>query len=136
MLSTKFLVDTNILSELVRKRPDPGVLRWAEEVRKVAISVATVEEMCFGLAWKPNPRIQLWFEEFLETNGEILPVTAGIAKRSGEMRGQLQARGRSRSSMDMIIAATAQEHRLTLVTRNVRDFEGCDIPILNPFREP
>lgn len=136
MLSTKFLVDTNVLSELVRKRPDPGVLRWAEEIRKVAISVATVEEIWFGLSWKPNPRIQLWFEGFLETNGEVLPVTAAIAKLSGEMRGQLQARGQSRSSMDMIIAATAREHRLTLVTRNVRDFEGCDIPVLNPFREP
>jgi toxin FitB len=136
MLSTKFLVDTNVLSELVRKRPDPGVLTWAQEVRRVAISVASVEEVYFGLSWKPNPRIQLWFEGFLETNCEVLPVTARIAKRSGEIRGQLQARGQTRSSMDMIIAATAQEHQLTLVTRNVRDFEDCGIPILNPFREP
>lgn len=135
MLSTKFLVDTNVLSELVRKRPNPGVLTWAQEVRKVAISVASVEEVCFGLSWKPNSRLQLWFEGFLETNCEILPVTASIAKRAGEMRGQLQARGQTRSSTDMIIAATAQEHHLTLVTRNVRDFEDCGITILDPFRE-
>ncbi|HVG09175.1 MAG TPA: PIN domain-containing protein [Thermoanaerobaculia bacterium] len=87
MLSTKFLVDTNVLSELVRKRPDPGVLIWAQEVRRVAISIASIEEVYFGLSWKPNPRIQLWFEGFLETNCEALPVTAGIAKRSGEIRG-------------------------------------------------
>lgn len=134
MLSTKFLVDTNILSELVRKRPDPGVLEWSRQVKRVAISVASIEEVYFGLSWKPNPRIQLWFEGFLETNCDVLGVTAGIAKRAGEIRGHLQARGQTRSSTDMIIAATAQEHQLTLVTRNVRDFEECGIPVLNPFR--
>ena len=135
MLSTKFLVDTNVLSELVRKRPDSGVLEWSQEVKRIAISVASIEEVYFGLSWKPNPRIQLWFEGFLETNCEVLPTTARIAKRSGEIRGQLQARGRTRSSTDMIIAATAQEHQLTLVTRNVRDFEECGIPVFNPFRK-
>lgn len=102
----------------------------------VAISAATVEEVYFGLSWKPNPRIRLWFEGFLETNCEVLPVTAGIAKRSGEIRGQLQARGQTRSSSDMIIAGTAQEYQLTLVTRNVRDFEACGVPLLNPFHQP
>jgi predicted nucleic acid-binding protein len=136
MLSTSFLTDTNILSELVRRRPDPGVLQWAQEVRRVAISVATVEEVYFGLSWKPNPRIRLWFEEFLATHCEVLPVTAAIARRSGEIRGQLQARGQTRSSLDMLIASTAQEHQLTLVTRNVKDFEDCAVPVLNPFREP
>ena len=135
MLSTTFLADTNVLSELVRKRPDPGVLQWAQEVRVVAISAATVEEVYFGLSWKPNPRIRLWFEEFLASQCEILPVTQEIARRSGEIRGQLQARGQTRSAVDMIIAATAQEHHLTLVTRNVRDFQDCGVSLLNPFQE-
>lgn len=135
MLSTSFLIDTNILSEFVRKRPDPGVLQWAREVRRVAVSVATLEEVYFGLSWKPNPRVRLWLEGFLETNCEILPVTPEIAKRSGEIRGQFQARGQTRSTADMIIASTAQEHDLTLVTRNVRDFADCGILLLNPFRE-
>jgi toxin FitB len=134
MPSTSFLVDTNVLSELVRKRPDPGVLQWAQEVRRVAISSVTVEEVYFGLSWKPNPRVRLWFEEFLETYCEVLPVTAGVARRSGEIRGQLQSRGQTRSAADMIIASTAQEHSLTLVTRNVRHFEICGIALLNPFQ--
>jgi predicted nucleic acid-binding protein len=134
MPSTSFLVDTNILSELVRKRPDPGVLEWAQGVRKVAVSAATVEEVYFGLAWKPNPRVRLWFEEFLAADCEVLPVTIGIAKRSGEIRGQLQARGQTWSFVDMIIASTAQEHHLTLVTRNVRHFVDCGVSLLNPFR--
>lgn len=130
-----FLVDTNVLSELVRKRPDPGVLDWAQGVRKVAISAVTVEELSFGIAWKPNPRIRQWMEAFLEAHCEILPVTAEIARRSGELRGELQARGETREAADMLIASTAQEHRLTLVTRNVRDFSGCGVGLLNPFRE-
>jgi predicted nucleic acid-binding protein len=135
MLSTSFLIDTNVLSEFVRKSPDPGVLQWAQEVRRVAVSVATLEEVYFGLSWKPNPRVRLWLEGFLDTNCEILPVTPEIAKRSGEIRGQFQAHGQTRSTADMIIASTAQEHDLTLVTRNVRDFANCGILLLNPFRE-
>jgi toxin FitB len=135
MLSTSFLIDTNVLSEFVRKRPDPGVLQWAREVRRVAVSVATLEEVYFGLSWKPNPRVRLWLEGFLDTNCEILPMTPEIAKRSGEIRGQFQARGKTRSTADMVIASTAQEHDLTLVTRNVRDFADCGILLLNPFRE-
>lgn len=99
----------------------------------MALSAATVEEVYFGLSWKPNPRILLWLEGFLETNCEILPVTAGIAKRAGEIRGQFQARGQTRSTWDMVIASTAQEHRLTVVTRNVPHFEDCGVSILNPF---
>lgn len=134
MLSTSFLVDTNILSELIRKSPDPGVLEWAEATRKVWISSITVEEIFFGLAWKPVPRIQQWFEGLLETYSEALPVTVEIAKRAGELRGQLQARGQTMTPADMIIAATAQVHQLTLVTRNVKHFLDCGVPLVNPFR--
>jgi toxin FitB len=133
MLSTSFLCDTNILSELVRKRPDPGVDQWARSMRRVAISAITIEEVLFGLAWKPNPRIRSWFEGLLEAYCEVLPVTAEIAKRAGELRGGFQARGETRSSADMIMAATAQLHQLTVVSRNVRHFVGCGVPVLNPF---
>ena len=70
-----FLVDTNVVSELCRPAPNPGVLAWAEPVSLVALSVVTVEEIFFGLAWKPNQRIQSWFESFLASSCEILPVT-------------------------------------------------------------
>lgn len=127
------LCDTNIISELVRPQPNPGVLAWSAQISSIFLSVITLEEIAYGLAAKPNARVQIWFQEFLNTYCQILPITAEIAQRSGELRGQLRTQGKPRSQADMLIAATAQLHQLTLVTRNTRDFEDCDISLLNPF---
>jgi predicted nucleic acid-binding protein len=129
-----YLCDTNIISELARPRPNAGVLAWAATVVSINLSVITVEEIFYGLAWKPHPRIRAWFETFLDTHCTLLPVTIRIAKHSGQLRGELQARGKARTQADMLIAATAHLHQLTLVTRNVSDFEDCAVPLLNPFR--
>ncbi|MCL6753228.1 type II toxin-antitoxin system VapC family toxin [Nostoc sp. CCCryo 231-06] len=128
-----FLCDANIISELVRLQPNSGVLKWAALAPSIVLSAITVEEIFYGLTFKPNSRIQIWFESFLENNCEVLPITIEIAKRSGELRGQLRLSGKTHTQADMMIAATAQIHQLTLVTRNIRDFDGCGIPLLNPF---
>ena len=130
------LVDTNVLSELARPAPDPHVLAWAEARPLIAISAVTVEEVAFGLTWQPKERVRVWFEWFLETFCEVLPVTLEIARRAGELRGDFQRHGDVRTQADMLIAATAQIEGLTLVTRNVQHFEGCGIQLLNPFGEP
>lgn len=133
LMQSTFLCDTNVLSELVRSQPNPGVAAWAQGVSFVAISVVTVEEITYGLAWKPNLRVQSWFASFFKEHTTLLPITAEIAERAGLLRGVLQARGETRTQADMLIAATAQVHGLTLVTRNSRDFEACGIQLLNPF---
>ncbi|NCS65205.1 MAG: PIN domain-containing protein [Hydrogenophilales bacterium CG03_land_8_20_14_0_80_62_28] len=126
------LVDTNIVSELVRRQPNAGVLAWADGLADFAISVVTVDEIAYGLSWRPNARIEAWFDGFLRRH-PIFPVTEAIARRAGELRGAFAARGIKRSQADMMIAATAQIHALTLATRNEDDFRGCGIPVLNPF---
>ena len=128
-----FLCDTNIISELVRPQPNPGVLNWSTNVSSITLSVITLEEIFYGLSSKPNPRIQTWFQEFVKSHCRIIPLTPEIAQRSGELRGLLRTQGKPRSQADMLIAATAQIHHLTLVTRNIRDFEDCGILLLNPF---
>lgn len=127
------LVDTNVISELARPRPNPGVLAWASVQSSIALSVVTVEEIFYGLAWKPNQRISEWFEEFLSSRCQVLPVTIEVARQCGRLRGWLTGRGIVRTQADLLIAATAQIHQLTLVTRNVGDFQECAIPLLNPF---
>jgi toxin FitB len=129
-----YLLDTCVISELARRKPDPGVVAWASGVTRLALSVITVDEIHFGLAWRPNERIRAWVEAFFQRH-PILDVTAPIARRAGELRGTLAARGSVRQQSDMLIAATAQAHQLTLVTRNTRDFEACGIGLLNPFSD-
>ena len=128
-----FLCDTNIISELARPQPNPGILAWSTQVSSISLSVITLEEIAYGLASKPNARVQNWFQEFLKDYCQVLPITPEIAQRSGEMRGQLRTQGKPRTQSDILIAATAQLHLLTLVTRNTRDFEHCGISLLNPF---
>jgi toxin FitB len=133
MNEVTFLCDTNVISELARSKPNPGVLNWSSKVSSIDLSVITVEEIYYGLSSKPNFQIEKWFEKFLNDYCIILPITPEIAQKSSELRGYLRTQGKPRTQADMMIAATAWVYQLTLVTRNVRDFEDCDIAILNPF---
>ena len=130
------LADTNIISELMRRQPNAGVQGWRDMTDamqgRIAISVITVDEIFYGLQRKPNAAMLAWFDGFIGRN-LVLDATALIARRAGEMRGSFAAKGQVRSQADMLIAATAQVHAMSLVTRNVRDFDGCGIAVLNPF---
>jgi len=128
-----YLCDTNVISELARPQPNRGVITWSLGITSIALSVITLEEIMYGLNAKPNARIQAWFQNFLNTYCQILPITSDIARLAGELRGNLRLQGSTRSQADMLIAATAKIHHLILVTRNTRDFEGCEISLLNPF---
>ena len=127
------LLDTNVLSEFVRPSPNRGVRAWAKGIERISISVVSVEEIEFGLSWKPNKKLAEWFRNFFAEACDTLPITEAIASRAGILRGRFLANGITRSPADMFIAATAQVHGLTLVTRNVRDFDDCGIELLNPF---
>ena len=129
-----YLCDTNIISELAKPQPNSGVVVWSSGILSVTLSVITLEEISYGLSAKPNVRIQAWFENFLGLC-QIIPVTSDITRAAGEMRGRFRLQGITRSQADMLIAATAHIHQLTLVTRNTRDFEGCNVPLFNPFNE-
>lgn len=127
-----YLIDTNIVSELARREPDANVLAWAGTVSAFRLSVVTLEEIAFGLARCPKPRIQGWMADFFARN-PALAVTPDIAQRAGDLRGQLAQQGQVRHQADMLIAATALAHKLILVTRNTADFDGCGLTIHNPF---
>ena len=133
MAQTIFLADTNVLSELVKKTPNASVMQWLQSVELLSTSAVTLEEAHFGLAWQPNARKLSLFNAIVQSLHAVYPITESIAQRAGMLRGQFQAQGIIRSAPDMLIAATAQEHLLVIATRNVRDFTGCGVQVLNPF---
>jgi len=128
-----YLCDTNVVSEAMRRSPNRDVLSWFESLETVIISVITVEEIRCGLTCKDACRQSDWFEEFCQIGCDVLPVTEEIATYAGILRSQLRKAGRVHTQADMLIAATAAQHALTLATRNVADFDNCGIPVFNPF---
>jgi len=127
------LIDTNIVSELMRREPDAAVEAWAGSQSGFQLSVISLEELVFGLSRKAMRMKLQWLDDFLANQCEVLPVTAMIARSAGILRGQLSAQGVTRHPSDLLIAATALLNRIPLVTRNTDDFAGCGIQLVNPF---
>ncbi len=130
-----FLCDTNIISEVMKKLPNQAVKNWMKDREFLYLSVITVEEIYCGLAHKDARRQKEWFEKFVEFRCEVLPITTAVASRCGVMRGEFRRQGIIRTQADVLIASTAYEYGLTIVTRNTDDFKGCNIQMLNPFIE-
>jgi predicted nucleic acid-binding protein len=135
-----FLLDTNVPSELIRARPEPRVGNWvyAKDEQSLYLSAVSIGELRRGFvilpASKRRTELELWFENDLvpRFRGRILPVTFSIADRWGILDGECQLRGTPLSTADGMIAATALEHDLTVVTRNVKDFAGLGVTVFNP----
>jgi len=131
----QYLCDTNIISEAMKRKPNPDVTTWLSQQDKIFISVITIEEVLYGLHHRDAAKKIEWFQEILKTQCEVMPVVEEIAAHSGRLRGRFQAQGITRSQSDLLIAATAWYHGLTVVTRNVNDFTGCGVELLNLFEQ-
>lgn len=136
-----FLLDTNCISEAVRVRPDPNVENWvrAAEQELLYLSVLTLGEIRKGLAGlgqgKRRTRLETWLEVELQFrfSGRILPIDVDVADRWGLLEAEAKRKGKPLSTIDGLLAATAVHHNLTIVTRNVADFNGLSVPVLNPW---
>jgi len=138
-----FLPDTNIPSELMRPRPEPKVQDWvaAQRIGTFFMSVVSIGELETGFATTRDAarraRLEASLERYLALLfvGRVLPVTRAIAVQWGRLDGMRQIAGRPLSAPDGMIAATALEHGLTLVTRNVKHFAALGVDLLNPWLE-
>jgi predicted nucleic acid-binding protein len=137
-----YLLDTNVISEYSRVGPpDSRVKTWidAQDEDALHLSVLTLGEIRKGTTLLPpsNKRAQLekWLENDLPGRfaNRLLPINGEIAEIWGAMAGQAQLKGITLAIIDGLVAATARRHDLTVVTRNVKDFSVCGIPIANPW---
>jgi toxin FitB len=138
---TGYLLDTNIPSELTRERPDARVeafLRNAGQ-ESVFLSVMTIGEICKGVASLPVSQKRRVLQDWLDNDvrswfaGRILPVTEEIAEKWGHLAATAKQQGLHLAVVDGVIAATALHHDLTFVTRNVKDFAGLGVDLINPW---
>lgn len=132
-----YLLDTNVLSEIRKRTPHPSVASWFEDVDADAlyISVLVLGEIRRGAAMleprDPKRAFELhaWSEVLRTEFGDrLLDVDADVAWEWGTITA-----ARTVPTVDALLAATARQHDLILVTRNTKDFDGIDIDLLNPF---
>src|ERR1039458_5842236 len=140
-----FLIDTNVLSEYNRPGiPNAGVKHWLETMARELqhVSVMTLAEIQKGIELldegKRRARLEQWLTQDLETwfSGRVLHVDRQVSRRWASLMAQGVRIGRPLPTVDSLIAATALAHDLTIVTRNVRDFESTDAGTFNPWELP
>lgn len=133
-----YLLDTNVISELVRPKPAKIVLAWFENIPSDAlhISVLTLGEIRKGVEQMPDSarreKLRLWLEHDLTDwfGAKVLPVDTLVSDRWGRL---LAAVGRPVPSIDSLLAATALHHELRIVTRNQKDFDYLGLEVVNPW---
>ena len=137
----KYLLDTCVLSELVKAMPDLNVLRWLEarSASELYISAMTIGELKRGIHKLPESHrrseLSAWLEQTITGfEGRILSFDTQVSEAWAAMTYQAELRGRPMPAFDSIIGSTAYANSCKLVTRNVGDFAGTSIDLINPWK--
>jgi predicted nucleic acid-binding protein len=133
----KYLVDANVLSEPTRPAPEPAVVAWLRRhERAIAVDPVILGEIRYGILLLPRgrgrTRLERWFDAGV-LRLHCLPWEAATGLRWAELLARLRAKGRPMPIKDSFIAATALANGLTVVTRNVADFENAGCRVVDPF---
>lgn len=142
--TVRLLLDTNVVSELTRPRPSAAVVGYLGglDPRQTHLSLITVGEIERGIAGVENPiravKLRNWLDGQLLPGyaGRVLPLDEPVIRRWGELMALPAVRARSGIAVDALIAATASTYRLTLITRNARDFSAFPIQTFDPWTFP
>lgn len=137
----KYLLDTNVISEPMKARPNPGVLDWLRRVDEdsVFLSVVSITELRYGIerlaSGKRRDVLEAWLRKDMSSRfeGRILPVDIEVADACGRLVARSESQGRPIEPRDAFIAATAEVHGMNLVTRNASDFQPIVKSILTPW---
>lgn len=132
------IVDTNVLSEMMNPVPDPTVVAWFSQVtrREQAVAATVAAELWAGAAIRPDGRKRRLLQARIEAaliGMSVLPFDETAARHYADVMATRKIAGRPITSFDAQIAATARAHDTAIATRNIRDFDGCGIKIINPW---
>lgn len=138
-----YLLDTNVISELVAKQPDQDVVEWIDQLdaNSVYLSVITIGEIRKGIAKLSastrKERLERWLVDDLlvRFQDHILPIDLNVMLAWGTLTGESAAQGINLPVIDSLIVATVLHHRCTLVTRNEGDFQHAQVTVVNPWRQ-
>ena len=136
-----FLLDTNVISELVKPRPEPKVTRWIDGTDEslLCLSVLTLGEIRKGIVSVPDASRRVSLEAWLDHElalrfaGRILVIDQAVADRWGRIAAKALAAKSALPVIDGLLAATAMQHNLTLVTRNTQDVAVTGVAVFNPW---
>lgn len=138
----KYLIDTCVISEVVKLYPNRQLLDWLTNTpsERLFMSVLTIGEIRKGIAKLPSSKKKARLSEWLNTliedyEDRILPIDLPVSETWGELQGAAEKNGLRVSTIDGLIASVARAHNLVLVTRNESDFKACNIPLFNPWAE-
>lgn len=141
MNARRFILDTNVVAELMRPRPDPAVLAWVNgrASSTLYLTATTIAEILTGIAILPEGQKRRQLEQAFESRVEagfperVLGFDREAAHHFSAIFARRRAMGGPLSMADGQIAAIASSRRLAVATRNVRDFESCDLDLANPW---
>ena len=135
----EWLLDTCVVSELTRKEPSASVVQWLKQHGAQAVlTVVTIGEIQYGIERLAPSRgrnaLQLWFDGLCGQYAErTLPTDDAVWRTYGRLKASVEAIGRPQEDFDLLIAATAAVHRLTVVTRNIKHFDDSGVKTFNPW---
>lgn len=135
------LLDTNVISEFMREKPDPKVLNWFANQKSILLNISTISvaEISRGISRLPDGKrkanFQISFNAFLREafDNRILSFDLASANVLGELSEKRENAGRHVDIVDMMIAAIAYTQNATVATRNIKDFEDCGVALVNPW---
>lgn len=138
----KVILDTCVISEFVAKQPNPKVVEFLDalDTDDAYLSVITIGEVIKGVEKLPDSRRKTELRDWLQDDllarfqGKILPLDTDVMVEWGMLTAHAEMAGKPMPTIDSLIAATAIANKMTLVTRNVSDFEAAGIEIVNPWQ--
>ena len=134
-----YLLDTNVVSELSKPAPHLGTVRFLDARDDLWLSVIVLEELELGVRLLPDGRrrdgLRAWLTQLAaDFAARVLPIERREAEQAAALQARAQREGRGLQLADALIAGTAMTHDLAVVSRNVRDFEGLGIDVVNPWQ--